>query len=132
MVNLSLDSLPFFIYNRKKEAYKMSSLNTIESLSEFCKRNSGDTQTWSGKSGTYCWNVGRSTPGGLVNGVVRKLAGIDASGTKIWTVAGSFKIAEDGTILRFTGLAKKDQKLIARVGEIHVQATQVVTEEQTA
>jgi len=107
----------------------MSSLNTIESLGEFCKKNSGDENTWSGKSGTYHWNVGRSTPGGLVNGVVRKLAGTDVNGTKIWSVAGSFKIAADGSILRFTGLAKKDQVLISRIADIKVQATHSTVEQ---
>jgi hypothetical protein len=42
--------------------------------------------------------------------VVRKLAGIDASGYQIWVVAGSFKIAPDGAIIRFTGLPKALQK----------------------
>lgn len=107
----------------------MSSLNTIESLGEFCKKNSGDENIWSGKSGTYYWSVGRNTPGGLVNGVVRKVAGIAASGEKIWVVAGSFKIAEDGTILRFTGLSKKDQVLISRVAEIKIQAAQLTVEQ---
>lgn len=106
----------------------MSSIKTLESLGEFCNRNSGDSQIWSGKSGTYYWNVGRSTPGGLVNGVVRKLAGTDVNGTKIWTVAGSFKIADDGTILRFTGLAKKDQNLISRLSSVKIEAQQLVKE----
>lgn len=95
---------------------------------EFCKKNSGDEQIWSGKSGTYFWNTGKTTADMVLNGVVRKLAGIDASGRKIWTVAGSFKIAENGTILRFTGLAKKDQVTIARVGQIKVEAKATVAE----
>jgi hypothetical protein len=127
MVKSSIDILPFFFYNNKKEAH-MSSIKTLESLGEFCNRNSGDSQIWSGKSGTYYWNVGRSTPGGLVNGVVRKLAGTDVNGTKIWTVAGSFKIADDGTILRFTGLAKKDQNLISRLSSVKIEAQQLVKE----
>ena len=46
---------------------------------------------------------------GIVNGVVRKLAGIDATGRQIWVVAGSFKITPQGEIIRFTGLPKKTQ-----------------------
>jgi hypothetical protein len=76
----------------------------------------------------YHWNIGKTTAQGLVNGVVRKLAGIDASGKQIWVVAGSFKIAPDGTILRFTGLAKKDQTMISRMGQIKVEAAQTVKE----
>lgn len=86
----------------------MSAEKIIESLKDFCIKSSGDVlgQTWHGKSGTYCWNRGRDKPNGEVNGVVRKLAGIDASGLQIWVVAGSFKIAANGTIHRFTGLSK--------------------------
>ena len=87
----------------------MSATNTIDALSQFCKQSSSDTQVWTGKSGTYHWNLGKLTRQGILNGVVRKLAGIDISGTQIWVVAGSFKIAADGTILRFTGLPKKLQ-----------------------
>jgi hypothetical protein len=95
----------------------MSSINTIAALQVYCTKSSGDKlgQIWNGKNGTYFWNTGRTTSDGLVNGVVRKLAGIDAGGTQIWVVAGSFKIAADGTILRFTGLPKKDQVALAQV-----------------
>lgn len=90
---------------------------TIESLKQFCTANSNDTfgQTWQGKGGTYYWNRGKTAADGTVNGVVRKLAGIDASGKQIWVVAGSLKIAATGEILRFTGLAKKDQKAVQQV-----------------
>jgi hypothetical protein len=86
----------------------MNAQNTIESLKKFCTQSSNDAlgQTWQGKSGTYHWNRGRDTASGIVNGVVRKLAGIDVSGHQIWVVAGSFKIMPDGTITRFTGLSK--------------------------
>ena len=108
----------------------MSAVNTIEALSQFCKQNSGDTQVWQGVSGTYHWNIGKLTRQGVLNGVVRKLAGIDVtSGTKIWVVAGSFKIDDStGNILRFTGLARKDQIMIARMAEIVSAATAKQTE----
>jgi hypothetical protein len=83
---------------------------TIEAVKVFCKANSGDTQIWSGNKATYHWNIGKVTGAGIVNGVVRKLAGIDSgSGQQIWVVAGSFKIMPDGTIARFTGLPNKLQ-----------------------
>jgi hypothetical protein len=83
---------------------------TIEAVKEFCKASSGDPQIWSGNKATYHWNIGKITQHGIVNGVVRKLAGIDSgSGSQIWVVAGSLKIMPDGTIARFTGLPKKLQ-----------------------
>ena len=88
----------------------MSAQNTLNNLETYCKEDSGDLQIWTGKAGTYYWNRGKDTHTGLINGVVRKLAGIDASGHKIWVVAGSFKIAPDGAIIRFTGLPKALQK----------------------
>lgn len=103
----------------------MSVEHTIEALSQFCNKSSGDTQSWTGKSGTYHWNSGKLTANGMLNGVVRKLAGIDASGKQIWVVAGSFKIDADGTITRFTGIPKKDQVIISRMAEIKVEAQTV-------
>lgn len=89
----------------------MSVDKTIESIKEFCTKNSGDAlgQTWHGNKATYHWNSGKLAADGTLNGVVRKLAGIDASGAQIWVVAGSFKISPTGQILRFTGLPKKLQ-----------------------
>ena len=89
----------------------MSVDKTIEAIKEFCTKNSGDAlgQTWNGNKATYHWNSGKLAADGTLNGVVRKLAGIDASGHQIWVVAGSFKIASTGQILRFTGLPKKLQ-----------------------
>jgi hypothetical protein len=89
----------------------MSVDKTIEAIKEFCTKNSGDAlgQTWNGNKATYHWNSGKLAADGTLNGVVRKLAGIDASGHQIWVVAGSFKIAPSGQILRFTGLPKKLQ-----------------------
>lgn len=92
----------------------MSTQKTIEALKQFCVTNSGDAlgQTWQGNKATYHWNSGKYDVNGVLNGVVRKLAGIDASGHQIWVVAGSFKIAPSGAILRFTGLPKKFQAAI--------------------
>lgn len=88
----------------------MNVTETISAIRNFCKTNSGDQHIWSGNSGTYQWSLGKETDKGIMNGVVRKLAGIDSgSGTQIWVVAGSLKINHDGTILRFTGLPKKVQ-----------------------
>jgi hypothetical protein len=90
----------------------MSADKTIEALKEFCTKNSGDAlgQIWTGNKATYYWNIGKIAANGVLNGVVRKLAGVDANGHQIWVVAGSFKIDPSGRILRFTGLPKKFQK----------------------
>ena len=106
----------------------MSVENTIEALHQWCKKSSTVPNTWQGKSGTYTWNTGKTAANGVLNGVVRKLAGIDATGHQIWVVAGSFKIDPNGTITRFTGIPKKDQVMISRMGEIAVEAKQTVKE----
>jgi hypothetical protein len=86
---------------------------TIEAVKKFCESSSGDPQIWSGNNATYHWNIGKVTSQGIVNGVVRKLAGIDSgTGKQIWVVAGSLKISPTGEILRFTGLSKKFQPKI--------------------
>jgi len=104
----------------------MSTHTVIENLSNFCKSSSGDPQIWVNKGTTYHWNSGRESASGIANGVVRKLAGIDVSGTQIWVVAGSFKIDPSGQILRFTGLPKKTQV------ELSVQpVTQTETQTET-
>ena len=88
----------------------MNANSTIEAVKKFCETSSGDPFTWSGNKSTYQWNIGKVTQEGIVNGVVRKLAGIDSgSGHQIWVVAGSLKISPTGEILRFTGLPKKFQ-----------------------
>jgi hypothetical protein len=104
----------------------MSTHTVIENLSNFCKTSSGDPQIWVNKGTTYHWNRGRDSSTGIVNGVVRKLAGIDASGKQIWVVAGSFKITPEGEIIRFTGLPKKTQVTLNAVS-----APAVVTQTQT-
>ena len=104
----------------------MDANSTIEAVKQFCKASSGDPQIWTGNKATYHWNIGKITSQGIVNGVVRKLAGIDsASGSQIWVVAGSLKIMPDGTIARFTGLPKKLQPKV-EVSQT-VEATEAVT-----
>ena len=93
----------------------MSAEATLTALGEYCQANSGDVQKWTGKNGVYTWNRGKTAGDGTVNGVVRKLAGIDAAGIEIWVVAGSIKIAATGEIIRFTGMSKQDQKQIQKV-----------------
>jgi hypothetical protein len=88
----------------------MSAEYTLTQLKLWCIAQSKDEQIWTNKGTTYYWNRGKDTSTGLINGVVRKLAGIDASGEKIWVVAGSIKIDPNGQILRFTGIPKKVQK----------------------
>ena len=88
----------------------MNAENTLIKVKQYCLADSGDEQIWTNKGTTYYWNRGRDTSTGLINGVVRKLAGIDASGAKIWVVAGSIKINANGVIDRFTGLPRKIQK----------------------
>jgi hypothetical protein len=88
----------------------MNAENTLIKLKQFCLADSGDEQIWTNKGTTYFWNRGKDTATGLINGVVRKLAGTDAQGAKIWVVAGSLKINPNGTIARFTGIPSKVQK----------------------
>ena len=85
----------------------MSAINTLYSLEQFCRDSSGQPYQWAGNSATYRWSEGKTTSEGIINGVVRKLAGTDTNGIEIWVVAGSFKIAANGEILRFTGISKK-------------------------
>ena len=82
---------------------------TLIKVKQFCLADSKDEQVWTNKGTTYHWNRGKDTASGLINGVVRKLAGIDPSGHQIWIVAGSLKINPNGTIQRWTGLPRKTQ-----------------------
>jgi len=88
----------------------MNAESTLVKVKQYCIAISGDEQVWTNKGTTYHWNRGKDTSTGLINGVVRKLAGVDASGKQIWTVAGSIKIDPMGNILRFTGIPRKIQK----------------------
>ena len=83
---------------------------TLTQLKLWCIAQSGNEQIWTNKDTTYQWNRGKDTDTGLINGVVRKLAGIDSAGKQIWVVAGSLKINPNGTIARFTGIPSKIQK----------------------
>lgn len=87
----------------------MSAEHTLTQIKVWCISQSGDEQIWTNKGTTYYWNRGKDTATGLINGVVRKLAGVDAQGVKIWVVAGSLKISPTGEILRFTGIPRKVQ-----------------------
>ena len=84
--------------------------HTLIKLKQFCLADSGNEQIWTNKGTTYHWNRGKDTATGLINGVVRKLAGIDSAGKQIWVVAGSLKINPNGTVSRFTGIPSKVQK----------------------
>ena len=88
----------------------MNAEHTLTQLKLWCIGQSGNEQIWTNKGTTYHWNRGKDTPTGLINGVVRKLAGIDSAGKQIWVVAGSFKIDPNGTVTRFTGIPSKVQK----------------------
>jgi hypothetical protein len=88
----------------------MNAEYTLTQLKLWCIAQSKDEQICFNKDTAYQWNRGKDTATGLINGVVRKLAGIDASGKQIWTVAGSLKIAATGQVLRFTGIPSKVQK----------------------
>ena len=105
----------------------MNAYDTIESLKQFCKTNSSNEQTWQGNKSSYYWNIGKETQAGILNGVVRKLAGIEAGGNQIWVVAGSFKIAPNGDILRFTGLPKKVQTQVMSSRAVHVEVKETQT-----
>jgi hypothetical protein len=88
----------------------MNAEHTLTQLKVWCVGQSGNEQVWTNKGTTYRWNRGKETSEGIVNGVVRKLAGIDANGDQLWVVAGSIKINGQGTIIRMTGVPKKLQK----------------------
>lgn len=104
----------------------MPSEHTLTAVKEYCKKSSGDEQIWTNKDTTYHWNRGRPTLNGLVNGVVRKLAGTDATGAKIWVVAGSIKVKPDGTIARWTGMPREVQRVLEGVGRVKHEAEAVL------
>lgn len=106
----------------------MSAETTIQALKLYCKNKSGSENIWPGNSATYQWSLGKTTPEGIVNGVIRKLAGIDVSGTQIWVVAGSLKILPDGTLARFTGLPKKMRAELRVLEMIHFKESEKVEE----
>ena len=75
--------------------------------------------TYKGNSGTYMFVEGKTTAEGTINGVVKKLDEQGAAKTP-----GSFKILEDGTVLRFTGIATKTSTAITK----EIQASQPAPE----
>lgn len=89
---------------------------TLTQVKLWCIDQSKDEQVWTNKGTIYHWNRGKDTASGLINGVVRKLAGTDTEGKELWVVAGSFKIDPNGAILRFTGIPRKVQKTFEVVG----------------
>ena len=107
----------------------MNSDTTINLIKLFCKDASGSEHIWNGNKSTYQWSLGKTTSDGIVNGVVRKLAGVSNTGEKIWTVAGSLKILPDGTVARFTGLNKKFVAKIMNIAPAQVVTTNIVEED---
>jgi hypothetical protein len=124
LVKNAIDILVKICYNYCIGDKHMNAEYTLTQLKSWCKLQSNDEQIWINKGTTYHWNRGKDTASGLINGVVRKLAGTDANGTKIWVVAGSIKIDPSGEILRWTGLPRKIQKTFeSMVQEIIVTET---------
>lgn len=80
--------------------------HVIELFKEHCIKSTGTANSWVGKSNTYQFEIGRPTANGTINGVIRKLAGIEASGRQIWAVAGSIKVDIDGEFHRGTGIPR--------------------------
>ena len=95
----------------------MNAETTLLNVKQYCLSDSKDEQIWTNKGATYHWNRGKDTASGLINGVVRKLAGINPSGHQIWVVAGSLKIDPSGEILRWTGMPRKLQITLEPVHE---------------
>lgn len=110
----------------------MNAEQTLLSVKQFCLSNSNDEHIWKNKGTAYQWTRGKETESGMINGVVRKLAGVDASGKQIWTVAGSIKIAQNGDILRFTGLPRKVQIQLMKQSVEVVETKTSVSETVTA
>lgn len=91
--------------------HKMAkSIEVLENIKSICRNEWGDESVYEGPSGKYKWEVGRDTGNGIINGVVRKFVAEDKDGNEIYTVAGSFKINNDGEVARWTGLPRRFQK----------------------
>lgn len=86
------------------------SIEVLENIKSICRNEWGDESVYEGPSGKYKWEVGRDTGNGIINGVVRKFVAEDKDGNEIYTVAGSFKINNDGEVARWTGLPRRFQK----------------------
>jgi hypothetical protein len=84
--------------------------HVIELFKSHCANSTGTQNSWIGKSNTYQFEIGRPTANGTINGVIRKLAGIDVSGRQIWAVAGSIKVDLEGEFHRGTGIPRSLMK----------------------
>jgi hypothetical protein len=84
--------------------------HVIELFKQHCANSTGVPNSWIGKSNTYQFEIGRPTANGTINGVIRKLAGIDVSGRQIWAVAGSIKVDLEGEFHRGTGIPRSLMK----------------------
>ena len=91
--------------------------HVIELFKEHCIKSTGTPNSWVGKSNTYQFEIGRPTASGTINGVIRKLAGIDVSGRQIWAVAGSIKVDIQGEFHRGTGIPRSLMKEITSQAE---------------
>jgi hypothetical protein len=98
--------------------------HVIELFKEHCVKSTGVPTSWIGKSNTYQFEIGRPTANGTINGVIRKLAGVDVSGRQIWAVAGSIKVDLEGEFHRGTGIPRVLMK------EITEQATFLYEQEK--
>jgi hypothetical protein len=99
--------------------------HVIELFKEHCMKSTGAPNTWIGKSNTYQFEIGRPTANGTINGVIRKLAGIDVSGKQIWAVAGSIKVDIEGEFHRGTGIPRTLMKeLTSTASFLYEQAKQ--------
>jgi hypothetical protein len=86
------------------------SKEVLDNIKSICRTTWGDESVYEGPSGKYKWELGRDTGNGVINGVVRKFIAEDKDGNEIYTVAGSFKIDNDGEVTRWTGLPRRFQK----------------------
>lgn len=104
----------------------------IELFKEHCNKSTGTQNSWVGKSNTYQFEIGRPTANGTINGVIRKLAGIDVSGRQIWAVAGSIKVDIEGEFHRGTGIPRSLMKEITSTAQfLYDQAKKTETEKST-
>jgi len=117
--------LNFFNYTHKGNNMNKAE-HVIELFKSHCNSSTGKPNQWIGKSNTYQFEIGRPTANGTINGVIRKLAGIDVSGKEIWAVAGSIKIDLEGEFHRGTGIPRSLMK------DMTEQATFLYDQEKAA
>ena len=94
------------------------SIEVLENIKTICRNEWGNESVYEGPSGKYKWEVGRDTGNGIINGVVRKFVAEDKDGNEIYTVAGSFKINNDGEVSRWTGLPRRFQKEASELAKL--------------